>query len=134
MMHFTEYTTSGGHRPIRDFIDSLHDDELTNWTTRSEVILQRLPKQKLPPGWVDAIEGHEPLREFRFEGRDSPVRIIWAYGKQKGEIVLFDGFYKENKTQEQREYKRIYRMYQDWVKGHQDDKKKPGEKQARGKR
>jgi hypothetical protein len=132
-MRFVECQTVSGDCPIRQFISHLHAEEIATWVVRSKVILDRLPKQRLPAGWVDSLETFAPLLEFRFEGRDKPIRIIWAYGTDRGDILLPDDFYKSDGKQEQREYRRIHALYEDWER-RRPAKDKHGKGRQGGKR
>jgi phage-related protein len=94
-----DYRTAGGHRPVREFIQSLSDEDA------AEVVAAMADVRE--EGLSAARHLRGAIYEVRADGRDVAIRILFAQEGKKGRVLLaLEGF----KKKEQRTSERLIRL------------------------
>ena len=105
--HWRDYRTAGGSRPVKEFFDSLTDEEA------AEVVAAM--KEIATAGLRAARHLRGDIHEMRADAANRTFRVLFAAEGRFGQVLLsLSGFTKKTQKTPSKEIERAERRLRDW--------------------
>lgn len=102
-----DYRTAAGRRPVKEFIDSLSDDDAAEVAAAMADVREE--------GLLAARHLRREIYEVRAEGQTITIRILFALEGRKGRVLLaLEGFAKKTQKTPERVVRLAERRLADW--------------------